>query len=287
MVGEGGRTAEFGGNDVGGRSRGGSKSRSDEVVEVIHAMYQDRSPKTMAPGTGVNEAFDDGRASLEVEVAGVGESDCLVESRKESGKTVSADPDRQKDAGALSTERGLETLNSLYNNNGWLILELLRFRFLLEHLNRNSQGEDRFMYYALVLMSNPRFLFVCCSLFPASCWNQPFFPPRSFIDTSGRHFSGDQPIRSLPILSYTIPITYGLAGNLSLETGHGLYFITPDTLSVAPLSLGPGGLLCRSTTFDKSHYSPLDNLASSTICIWSELLETNLAVPTSVALLND
>lgn len=31
-----------------------------------------------------------------VEVAGVGESDCLVESRKESGKSVSGDPDRQK-----------------------------------------------------------------------------------------------------------------------------------------------------------------------------------------------
>ncbi len=34
-----------------------NKSRSDEIVEVIHAMYQDRSPKTMAPGTGVNEAL--------------------------------------------------------------------------------------------------------------------------------------------------------------------------------------------------------------------------------------
>jgi hypothetical protein len=40
--------------------------------------------------------LNDGDEEVVVEVAGVGESDCLVESRKESGKSVSGDPDWQK-----------------------------------------------------------------------------------------------------------------------------------------------------------------------------------------------
>lgn len=40
--------------------------------------------------------LDYGDEEVVVEVAGVGESDCLVESRKESGKSVTGDPDRQK-----------------------------------------------------------------------------------------------------------------------------------------------------------------------------------------------
>lgn len=54
----------------------------------------------------------------------------------------------------------------------------------------------------------------CCSLFPSFLFESTFFPPRSAIDTSGCHSSGDWPIRSLPIWSDPISVIQGLAGDL-------------------------------------------------------------------------
>lgn len=103
------------------------------------------------------------------------------------------------------------------------------------------------MYHALVSMSHPRLFFVCFP-FAASCKNQPFSHHDQSLTPQAATSAVTQPIRSLvtvtsksivehpwtrvPRLSYTIPITYGLGANPSLETDHGLYFITPDTLSV-------------------------------------------------------
>lgn len=66
----------------------GSGKGNQSNAKDSQTKYQDRSPDTMAPGAVI--AIDIG------EKCWGKESDCLVESRKESGKTVSADPDRQK-----------------------------------------------------------------------------------------------------------------------------------------------------------------------------------------------
>lgn len=106
-----------------------------------------------------------------MEVDGVGESDCLVESRKESGKTVSADPDRQKE----SPLNGTWTRDSKFPLQ-WLAdtraftIEISVGAFKSQQPRRRSFHAPRTPFDVETLA----FFFVCCFPCPASCRNQPF-----------------------------------------------------------------------------------------------------------------